>query len=55
MQQTYTLAREECNKYDLIAAPCFLIWPNIMIGPCGLLLVLPTYLQFQFYGWGCKK
>jgi hypothetical protein len=21
--QTYALAREECNKYDLIGAPCF--------------------------------
>jgi hypothetical protein len=29
-------------------------WPIIMIGPCGLLLVAPTYLlsEFQFYGWG---
>jgi hypothetical protein len=28
-----------------------------MIGPDGLLLVVPTYLQFQlqFYGWGCQK
>jgi hypothetical protein len=27
-------------------------WPNIMIGPSGLLLVVATYLQsqFQFYG-----
>jgi hypothetical protein len=32
-------------------------WPIIMIGPSGLLLVVPTCLQllFQFYGWGCKK
>jgi hypothetical protein len=30
-------AREECNKYDLTAAPCFFHWPNIMIGPDGLL------------------
>jgi hypothetical protein len=32
-------------------------WPIRMIGPSGLLLVVPTYLQllFQFYGWGCKK
>ncbi len=32
-------------------------WSIIMIGPSGLLLVVPTYLQslFQFYGWGCKK
>jgi hypothetical protein len=29
-------------------------WPIIMIGPSGLLLVVPTYLRllFQFYGWG---
>jgi hypothetical protein len=28
-----------------------------MIGPGGLLLVVPTYLQFQlqFYWWGCQK
>jgi hypothetical protein len=28
-----------------------------MIGPGGLLLVVPTYLQFQlqFYWWGCPK
>jgi hypothetical protein len=27
-------------------------WPIIMIGPGGLLLIVPTYLQshFQFYG-----
>jgi len=33
-------------------------WPNVMIGPGGLLLVVPpTYLlsPFQFYGWGWKK
>jgi len=51
-------AREECNKYDLTAAPCFLIGLNIMIGPGGLLFPssTPTYLQsrFQFYGRGCK-
>jgi hypothetical protein len=28
-----------------------------MIGPDGLLLVVPTFMQFQlqFYWWGCKK
>jgi hypothetical protein len=28
-----------------------------MIGPGGLQLVVPTYLQFQlqFYWWGCQK
>ncbi len=32
-------------------------WPNIMIGPGGLLLVVATYLQsrFQFYRWRCNK
>jgi len=28
-----------------------------MIGPSGLLLVVPMYMQFQlqFDGWGCPK
>jgi hypothetical protein len=28
-----------------------------MIGPGGLLVVVPTYIQFQlqFYWWGCQK
>jgi hypothetical protein len=26
-----------------------------MIGPGGLLLVFPTYIQLQFYWWGCQK
>jgi hypothetical protein len=32
-------------------------WPIIMIAPGGLLLVVPTYMQFrfQFYGWGYEK
>ncbi len=32
-------------------------WSIIMIGPGGLLLVVPTYMQFelQFYWWGCQK
>jgi hypothetical protein len=51
-------AREECNKDDLTALPILewpnsngqtrmakLEWPNITIGPGGLLLVVPTYLQ----------
>jgi hypothetical protein len=29
-------------------------WPNIMISPCGLLLVLPTY-SFSFMGGVAKK
>ncbi len=49
--------RKECNKYDLTAAQCFWLAQHIMIGPGGLLLVVPTYLlsQFQFYRWGCKR
>jgi len=32
-------------------------WSIIIIGPGGLLLVVPTYMQFQlqFYRWGCQK
>jgi hypothetical protein len=32
-------------------------WLIIMIGPSGLLLGVPTYLEssFQLYVWGCKK
>jgi hypothetical protein len=43
----------ESNKYDLTSV---FEWPNIMVGPGGLLLLVPTYFQsrFQFYGWGCK-
>jgi hypothetical protein len=49
-------AREECNKYDRTAFPCFWL-ANIMIGAGGLLLVVPTYLQsmFQFIGGIAKK
>jgi hypothetical protein len=39
-RKSCALAREECNKYDLTAAPCFRSAPNIMIGPSGLLLVV---------------
>ncbi len=49
-------SKTECNKLDLTAAQYF--WLSIiMIGPDGLLLVVPTYLQFhlQFYWWGCQK
>jgi hypothetical protein len=43
-------ATEECNKYGLTGHPCFLIdYPIIMIGPDGLLLVVPTYLQSPFH------
>jgi hypothetical protein len=46
---------------SVINMTCLLLpifdWPNIMIGPAGLLLVVPTYLQsqFQLYRWGWKK
>jgi hypothetical protein len=44
--------REECNKYDLTAAaaPCFWL-AIIMIGPGGLLLVVPTYLQMRVFSY----
>jgi hypothetical protein len=47
---------KECNKLDLIAAQ-YSDWSIIMIGPGGLLLVVPKYMQFQlqFYWWGCQK
>jgi hypothetical protein len=39
-EKSLTLAREKCNKCDLIAAPpSLLIGKIIMIGPGGLLLV----------------
>jgi len=48
-QQSYAHAREARNKYDLTTSPF-----NHLIGPGGLLLVVPTYMQllFQFHGWG---
>jgi len=36
-QQSYTPAREECNKYDLTVVTD---WSIMMIGPAGLLLVV---------------
>ncbi len=56
-QQNSPPAREECDKYDLTAVFPVFDWLSIMIGPGGLLLVVPTYLksQFQFYGWSCKR
>jgi hypothetical protein len=41
---------EECNKLDLTTA-------HISEWPGGLLLVVPTYMQFwlRFYWWGCPK
>jgi hypothetical protein len=43
-------SRRECNKLDLTAAQYF-DWLIIMIGPGGLLLVVPTYLQFQLHSF----
>jgi len=60
--------KKECNKYDLTIAQCFVSnWAIIMIGPCGLLLVVPPpicCLSFSFMGGveqeyitklGCEK
>jgi hypothetical protein len=49
-------SKKECNKLDMTAAQYF-DWSITMIGPGGLLLVVPTYMQFQlqFYWWGCQK
>jgi len=48
-------SKTECNKLDL--TQYFSDWSIIMISRGGLLLVVPTYMQFefQFYWWGCKK
>jgi hypothetical protein len=41
---------EESNKLDLTAAPLFSIGQRLkMIALGGLLLVVPTYMQSQFY------
>jgi hypothetical protein len=49
-------AGEKRSKKKKAVLPVFDSW-IVMIGPGGLLLVIPTHLQFsfQFYGWGCKK
>jgi hypothetical protein len=49
-------SRKDCTKFDLTVAQYFWL-VDIMIGPGGLLLVVPTYMQFhlQFYWWGCQK
>jgi hypothetical protein len=39
---TLCTAREECNKYDLMLIRIF-DWLIIMIGPGGLLLVVPGF------------
>jgi hypothetical protein len=40
-----------------VAAAQYFWLDHIMIGPCGLQLVVPTYLQFQiqFYWWVCHR
>jgi hypothetical protein len=30
-QESLTLAREKCNKYDLTVVPCFSHWPILYI------------------------
>ncbi len=49
--------KKECNKLDLTMAQYFSDWLIIMISSDGLLLVVLTYMQFefQFYSWGCQK
>jgi hypothetical protein len=49
-------SKEECNKLDLTAAQYFWLVDH-KIGPGSLLLIIPTYMQFQFqfYWWGCPK
>jgi hypothetical protein len=57
------LKTRQLQRHATACADYFLCvdWCNrsifIMIGPGGLLLVVPTYLQpmFQSYGWGCRK
>ncbi len=49
-------AGEECNKYDLIAAPCFWLVNHNDSSRWFAVSSLPTYLQFQFfYWWSWKK
>ncbi len=57
-------SKKECNKLDLTAPQSQLTikldqsdWSIIIVGPGGVLLVVPTYMQFQlqFYWWGCQK
>jgi hypothetical protein len=39
-QQSLTPAWEECNRYDLTAAPCVSDWLIVLIRPGALLLVI---------------
>jgi hypothetical protein len=51
-------SKKECNKLDLTAPHLSISDLSIiMIGPGGLLLVVPTYMQFrlQFNWWDCQK
>jgi len=49
-------SKKECNKLDLTGLSIS-NWSITMIGSGGLLLVVPTNMQFplQFYWWGCQK
>jgi hypothetical protein len=49
-------SKKKCNKLNLTAAQ-YCDWSIRMIGPGGLLLVVPMNMQFQlqFYSSGCPK
>jgi hypothetical protein len=47
-------SQKECNKLHLTAAQYFSDWSITMIGPGGLLLVVPQW-GTSFYWWGCPK
>ncbi len=49
---------KECNKWDLTAGLVLSDWSFRIIGPGGLLLVVPKPIccpPFSFYGWGWEK
>jgi hypothetical protein len=49
-------SKKECNKLNLTGLSIS-DWSITIIGSVGLLLVVPTNMQFplQFYWWGCQK
>ncbi len=59
-QQRCAPAREECKKYDLMVIRIF-DWSIIMIGPGGLLLVVPSFsltggvAKMYIAKLGCEK
>jgi len=54
-EATLCTCKEECNKYDLSAAECFLSAHHVdwfkWFAINSPLIYLPS--EFQFYGWGC--